>query len=168
MGAPGEIVDIDLTGEIADRLHRSHLDGKDVILAYVDAEGRPHQSVRGSTHVHSRDQIAIWVRASYFGTMTPTKGPLEAGGFVKAIETNPQVSLIYRDAADRATFVFSGRARVESDPAVREEIYAALPPSEQHHSEDHSGTAVLIDVDHVVGGTLGQGGAMERVEMLRF
>jgi hypothetical protein len=163
----GEISAVDLSGEITERVNDSHLSGKDLVLSYVDEQGRPHQSIRGSTHVHSRDQIAIWVRESYVGTMTPTRSPKESGGFVRAIASNPQVSLLYRDPESKTTFVFAGRAHVETDEKVREVIYAALPPSEQNHSADHSGTAVVIDIDHVVGGTLVAGAPVGAVEMAR-
>jgi len=161
----GDLPPVDLSGDITERINASHNEGMDLVLSYVDAEGRPHQSIRGSTHVHRPDQIAIWVRESYVGTMTPTRPPLANGGFLKAIESNPAVSLIYRNATSRTTYVFSGRARVETDQALRDEIYANMPASEQRHSEDHSGTAVIVDIDHVVGGTLVNGAPTEKVEM---
>lgn len=161
----GDLPPVDLSGEIAERINASHIEGKDLVLSYVDPEGRPHQSIRGSTHVHRRDQIAIWVREDYVGTMTPTRAPLSNGGFLKAIESNPAVSLIYRNATSKTTYVLSGLARIEPGQALRDEIYASMPASEQQHSKDHSGTAVIIDIDHVVGGTLVDGTPTEKIEM---
>jgi hypothetical protein len=161
-----DLPQVDLSGDITERINAAHTEGKDLVLSYVDPDGRPHQSIRGSTHVHRPDQIAVWVRENYVGTMTPTRAPLSNGGFLKAIESNPAVSLIYRNAASRTTYVLSGRARVESDQALRDEIYANMPASEQQHSKDHSGTAVIIDIDHVVGGTLVNGTPTEKVEMV--
>lgn len=161
----GDLPPVDLSGDITERIRAAHTEGKDLVLSYVDPDGRPHQSIRGSTHVHRPDQIAIWVRESYVGTMTPTRPPLSNGGFLKAIESNPAVSLIFRDATSKTTYVFSGRARVEPDQALRDEIYASMPASEQQHSKDKSGTAVIIDIDHVVGGTLVNGAPTEKVEM---
>lgn len=161
----GDLPAVDLSGDIAARVNAAHGEGKNLVLSYVDPDGRPHQSIRGSTHVHRPDQIAIWVREGYVGTMTPTRPPLSNGGFLKAIERNPAVSLIYRDASSMTTYVFSGLARVETDQALRDEIYANMPASEQRHSADRSGTAVIIDIDHVVGGTLVGGKPSEKVEM---
>ena len=36
--------------------------GRQVALAYVDENGDPVVSFRGSVHVHSPQQLAIWVR----------------------------------------------------------------------------------------------------------
>jgi hypothetical protein len=113
-----------------------------IAVSYVDSDNQPHLSLRGSTHVHSADQLAIWVRHA-------------EGGLAGAIRSNPAVSLLYRDSDSRTTYVFSGRARIEDDSAVREAVYLACPEVERDHDTERTGVAVLIDLDQVKGGTVG-------------
>ena len=97
---------IALTDEIVQRVNSALADRKPLAVTYVDQEGRPHLSLRGSTHVHAPDQLAIWVR--------------HAGrGLAGAVATNPALALLYRDADTRTTYVFNGRARVVDDEDVR-------------------------------------------------
>jgi hypothetical protein len=92
---------VDLRGEITDRLSEIN-PGKVMILTFVYAAGQPHVSVRASIHAHGPDQLALWVRDGYVGTMTagakagassmtPTQ-ILAPGGFLPVIATNPQVA----------------------------------------------------------------------------
>jgi hypothetical protein len=59
-----------------------------VIVAYVDAEGGPHVSPRGTVQVWSPDQLALWIR-------DPN------GGLLRAIANNPHLSCFYRDGKAR-------------------------------------------------------------------
>lgn len=133
---------IELDGEIAERVNSAQPAGKPIVVSYVDADGRPHMSLRGSTHVHSPDQLAIWVRKS-------------EGGIVEAIATNPAVGLLYRDSDSRTTYVFAGRAHVASDEETRRAVFDASPQFERDHDPERHGVAVLIDLDEVKGGTVG-------------
>jgi hypothetical protein len=169
---------IDISGEIAECLNAVQ-PGKITVLSYVDFNGQPHVSVRASVVAHGPDQLALWVRDSYVGTMTPgakvgapsstpSSTPLPSG-FLGGIEKNPLVALLYREG--RTTYVFSGRARVEEDEAARDAIFAVIPEGERNHSTAtgvRTGTAVVIDLDSVVGGSLGDGGVIaSHVEMSR-
>jgi general stress protein 26 len=133
---------ITLTDEIVERVDAALASRRPIVVAYVDVDGRPHMSLRGSTHVHAPDQLAIWVRKA-------------EGGIVEAIAANPAVSLLYRDSDSRTTYVFSGRAHVESDEETRRAVYDACPEPERDHDPDRRGVAVLIDLDEVRGGTVG-------------
>lgn len=170
---------IDLSGEITERLNNPN-PGKITVLSYVDSGGQPHVSVRASLHVHSPKELALWVREGYVGTMTPgaqigapsnvpAANPHQSG-VLTAIEKNPLVSVLYREG--RSTYVFSGHARVVDDDDVRDQIFASIPPGEQNHSTlpsgERTGTPVIIDLDHVIGGSLGEGGVIaSHVEMTR-
>ena len=169
---------IDLSGDITERLNTVR-PGKINVLSYVDFNGQPHVSVRASVIAYGRDQLALWVRDSYVGTMTPgakvgaasstpSSTPL-ASGFLVGIEKNPLVALLFREGV--TTYVFSGRAHVEEDDAVRDAIFAVIPEGERNHSTAtgvRTGTAVVIDLDSVVGGSLGDGGVIaSHVEMSR-
>ena len=60
-----------------------------MIVAYVDADGVPHVSPRGTVQVWSPDQLAMWIR-------DPN------GGLLRAIASNPHLSCFYRDAQEHA------------------------------------------------------------------
>jgi general stress protein 26 len=133
---------ISLTDEIVERVNSALSNRKPIVVSYVGTDDRPRMSLRGSTHVHRPDQLAIWVRKA-------------EGGIVEAIAGNPAVSLLYRDSDSRTTYVFSGRAHVASDEATRREVFDASPEPERDHDPDRLGVAVLIDLDEVKGGTVG-------------
>lgn len=135
-------VGITLTEEIVERVNSALASRKPIVVSYVASDGRPRMSLRGSTHVHAPDQLAIWARKS-------------EGGLVEAIKTNPAVGLLYRDSDSRTTYVFSGRARVASDEETRRAVYDASPEPERDHDPERNGVAVLIDLDEVSGGTVG-------------
>lgn len=113
--------------------------GKPITVAYVDAEGQPHLSFRGSTQAHSADQLAIWVRE-------PT------GGLLAALPSNPRLTLMYRNTDKRATYLFYGRAHVEHDAAVSAAIYDKSPEGERNRDPERGGVAIIIDLDRVQGG----------------
>lgn len=127
---------------IADRVNNALADGKPIVVGYVTPDGRPILSLRGSTHVHSDDQLAIWVRHAH-------------GGLIQSVAANPQVMLLYRDSQERTTFLFSGRGRVAEDEAIRRAVYEGSPKVEQDHDPERQGAALIIDLDKVQGGTVG-------------
>jgi len=75
---------IELSDEIVERVNSALVSGKAVTVSYVGVDNRPHMSLRGSTHVHGPDKLAIWVRHA-------------KGGIAEAVEANPAVGLLYRD-----------------------------------------------------------------------
>ncbi len=109
-----------------------------LVVAYTDADGQPVLSLRGSTQVYSDTQLSIWVRNA-------------EGGLVKSIQTNPRMSLLYRDSAVRNTLNFVGRGHVEPDDAVRRRVYELAPEVEQNHDPGRKGAALIIDVDRLQG-----------------
>src|SRR5215469_14266162 len=79
------------------KVNNALADAKPVAVTYVDPEGRPHLSLRGSTQVLSPDQLAIWVRHA-------------EGGIAEAVTRNPNVALLYRDNDEKTTYTFLGRS----------------------------------------------------------
>ena len=53
---------IELTDEMRDSLASALDDKLPVTVCYVDADGQPQISFRGTAQVHSTDQLAIWAR----------------------------------------------------------------------------------------------------------
>lgn len=112
--------------------------GTPICLAYVDEQGRPVQSLRGSTQVYSDHQLCIWLRNP-------------EGGIARALQSNPALSLLYRDSKTRTTLIFQGRGRIESDPAVRERVFALAPEVEQNHDPERRGLALIIEIERAQG-----------------
>ncbi|MBV9547581.1 MAG: pyridoxamine 5'-phosphate oxidase family protein [Chloroflexi bacterium] len=112
-----------------------------MVVAYVDEDGQPVLSLRGSTQVYSDTQLCIWVRNA-------------DGGIVRAMSRNDRVSLLYRDSRSRTTLILQGRGHVETDPEVREHVYALAPEVEQNHDVNRRGAALIIDVTQLQGTTV--------------
>lgn len=117
--------------------------GTPFVAAYVDAAGVPHVSPRGTVQSWSRDQVAMWARNP-------------EGGMTRAITTNPNVSLFYRDPASRTAYEIIGRARVVEDPDDRARVFERSPALERNMDPRMLGVALVVDVDSLVGG--GPGG----------
>ena len=72
-------------------------------VAYVDEDGKPSLSLRGSVQVYSPTQLSIWMRS-------------KTGGMANAIAKNPNIALLYRDSNTRSTLAVQGIGHVETDP----------------------------------------------------
>ena len=115
--------------------------GTPMCVSYVDQNGQPVLSLRGSTQIFSDTQLAIWVRNA-------------EGGLPTAIKANPKVALLYRDSKTRTTLIIQGRAHVESDEATRSRVFELSPEVEQNHDPGRKGAALIIDVVSVQGTTV--------------
>jgi len=109
-------------------------------VAYVDENGVPNLSMRGSVQTYSPTEISIWVRN-------------KDSGIVRAIAKNPNVGLLYRDNATRSTLVIKGVARIDETPEVMEKVWNGIQDVEQKHETKESGVAMIIDVKSLAGGT---------------
>jgi hypothetical protein len=110
-----------------------------ICVAYVDENGQPVQSLRGSTVVFGPTQIGIWLRNP-------------EGGLNRAIQKNPRLSLLYRDSPSRSTVIIQGRGHIESDPEVRRRLYEMTPEVEQLHDPGRNGVALIVDIERLQGG----------------
>jgi hypothetical protein len=104
-----------------------------VVVTYVDGQGAPHSSLRGSVLVLNDTQMAIWVRHA-------------DGGLPQAIVTNPQVSLLYNDRRAGATVIVQGRAGLAEDAETCRRVFELSPEVEQTHDPERHGVPVVIDV----------------------
>ncbi|MSQ09695.1 MAG: hypothetical protein EXR52_01630 [Dehalococcoidia bacterium] len=114
--------------------------GTPMICAYTDEEGRPSLSMRGSVVAWSDTELAIWVRSP-------------EGGIVKAMGSNNNVSLLYRDQKNRSTLIFQGKGRIATDQETRDRLFEMTPEVEQNHVPDRTGAALIIALDRAMGGT---------------
>ncbi|HVB06337.1 MAG TPA: pyridoxamine 5'-phosphate oxidase family protein [Acidimicrobiales bacterium] len=127
-----------LSDEMVSNVNGAFENGKPIVVAYVDDEGQPHLSFRGTTQAFSPDQLAIWIRE-------PT------GGILSNIERHPRVTLLYRDSPNRTTYIFSGRARVQGDEETRRVVFDNSPAREQEKDPERLGKALVVDLDTVQG-----------------
>src|SRR5207244_2307254 len=81
---------------VRERVNRALADDMPLSVSYVDEDGKPSLSLRGSVLAYSDNQLAIWAR--------------NKEGLVKGIEKNPYISLLYRDNPTRSTLIFNGKA----------------------------------------------------------
>src|SRR5207302_2045876 len=129
---------VHLTDTIAEALAAALANGTPVMVAYVDGEGRPQLSYRGTTQVLSEDQLGLWARNP-------------EGGIVKALPNNPNVTLFYRDPATRTNYQFHGRGHVDDTPSIRGRIFDGSPEPERNFDPQRRGVAIVVDVDAVDG-----------------
>jgi Pyridoxamine 5'-phosphate oxidase len=138
-----------LTDEIKDQIKGAFNpeNASAVIVAYVDDQGVPHMSLRGTTQAFSDDQLAVWNRD-------------RNSGMNKAITSNPNVSAFFRSATNGMIYQFAGRAHV--DESANDAVYASSPEAERNADPRKKGVAIIIDLDRVDGLGLAGRFAMER------
>jgi len=135
---PPEPVPVDLDGDIAGAINGALANGTPVIVAYVDADGQPQLSLRGTAQVLNSKQLAMWSRSA-------------TGGLPTSIGDRPRITAFYRDPAQRVTYQFQGQARVEPDEGVRRQIFDNSPEVEQNFDPELKGAAIVVDVTRVEG-----------------
>ena len=99
---PAPLTDMNLVDEIKTAVNSSYTSGKPIIVAYVDENGQPSLSYRGSAQVYSDNQLAVWVRNP-------------EGGLQNALKKNNHITMLYRDPETRAMLQFRGLGHIESD-----------------------------------------------------
>jgi hypothetical protein len=139
LAGPPPPVPIDLE-QFAPVVDGALANGTPMIAAYVDADGQPHLSFRGTVQVLDRDHLAMWARDPDAGMPT-------------TVPASPRVAVWYHDPATRTTLQFHGRAHVVDDAATREQVFDHSPEREQQQDPDRAGVAIVVDVDHVAGRT---------------
>ncbi len=128
---------IELTEEMRTAVGNALEDKLPMIASSVGEDGQPTLSFYGSIHVHSADQLAIWVR-------TPT------AGLLGRIPSNSHMALLYRNPAAQLGWQFHGRARQIEDGDEARRVYDESPQIERDKDADRLGRAVIIDVDRVI------------------
>jgi hypothetical protein len=128
---------IELTDEIAGLVNGALASGTPMIVASVDADGRPRLTFRGSIQVFGPEQIGFWARRPEGGTM-------------ENIAVNPNVAMMFRNPQSRAMLQFQGRARVARGDE-RERVFANAPEIEQRADPEKKGAGVIVDLDRVEG-----------------
>jgi general stress protein 26 len=133
------VTDVHFTDDIKEVVGGSYAAGAPALVAYVDENGQPSLSIRGSTQVYSDTQLAVWVRS---GSNLP-----------QALAKNNRVSVMIRVPETRATLNFRGHAALASDDAVRQKVWSSAPENEQKADPEMKGQPMIIDIDRLDGRT---------------
>ena len=135
-----ESTEIKLSADMKAAINGAFGTGKPIAIAYVDSDGAPRLSYRGSTQAFSDTQVAIWVRNP-------------AGRILESIESNPAVALVFGDfnPTDRRFLILRGQARRDDSEATRERVYGNSHEFEQSQDPERKGVAVVIDLVSVEG-----------------
>ncbi len=136
---PPPITDVAFTDDIKEVVGGSYAAGAPALVAYVDENGQPTLSIRGSTQVFSDNQLAVWIRA---GSKLPT-----------ALAKNPRVSIMIRNPETRATLNFRGTAAIDTSEATRARVYESAPENEQKADPERKGQPLILDVERLDGRT---------------
>jgi hypothetical protein len=128
---------IDLT-DFAESINTAFARGRPLVIGYVDADDKPAMSFRGSTRVHSGDQLAVWARK-------------RDEGLAADIGEHPAVQLLYFDPEGSAARYLSILGRARLDDAASDAVYELIPEVEQGRDPEKAGVAVIVDVDSVFG-----------------
>ncbi len=135
---PPALTELKLTDAIQQAVNNSYMSGKPMIVAYVDENGQPSLSFRGSAQAYSDKQLAVWVRNP-------------EGGILRGLAKNPRVTLLYRDPETRATLQFRGVGRIDDSDAARRKVYDSSPEPERNADKEQKGKALIIDLERVDG-----------------
>jgi hypothetical protein len=133
-----------LTGPLRDTIDQAYVpNDRPIVMASVGEDGKPALSLRGSVHVHSETQLAVWARHS-------------EGNTAKALAMHPHVTLIYREPGpaqgrSAAVVYLRGCAHVTSDEAERRKVYESMPEVERRADPEYTGAAIIIALDSVTG-----------------
>ncbi|MBN1238007.1 MAG: pyridoxamine 5'-phosphate oxidase family protein [Gammaproteobacteria bacterium] len=141
MSAPPPVLTkLELTDDMKHAVNAAFEMRRPMVIAYVDENGAPQLSYRGSTQAFSDTQLAIWVRNPQ-------------GRILESIEAQPAVALLYGyfEPNDRGFMIFRGRARIDGSEAVRKRVYEQAHEFERNQDPERRGVAVVIDLDSVDG-----------------
>jgi hypothetical protein len=129
---------LDLTGDIAAAVNGAAGRGHALAVGYVDGDGFPVTSFRGSVQVHGPGELALWARK-------------RTDGLVTSIADRPKVTLLYYDPEGPGAAYLSVRGRARVDETANDAVYAGMIEGERQQDPDRNGVAVVIEVESVLG-----------------
>ncbi len=137
---PPVLTEMKLTDEMRAAIDSAFGARRPMVISYVDENGAPQLSYRGSTQSYSDTQLAIWVRNP-------------EGRILPSIANNPAVAMLYGyfEPDDRGFMIFRGTARVDDTDEVRNTVYENAHEFERNQDPDRKGAAVIIDLESVNG-----------------
>lgn len=128
---------LELSEEMSEAVNNSLADEFPVVFGSVSPDGQPRLGFVGSIHVHSKDQLSVWLRKADSTS-------------AENIRNNPHVAFLYRNPNKRQSWQFQGRARIVDDADTRQRVYDDAPEVERNLDQEMHGHAVVIDLDRVI------------------
>jgi uncharacterized protein GlcG (DUF336 family) len=135
---PAPLTEMKLTDDIKTAINDAYTGGKPIIVAYVDENGQPSLSYRGSSQAYSDNQLAVWVRNP-------------EGGLQNALKKNNRITMLYRDPETRSMMQFRGAGHIESADEIRNKVYDSSPEPERNADKEKKGLALIVDLERVDG-----------------
>ncbi len=131
-------------------LDRALAEGRPVAVTYVDKEGLPSISLRGSLYTIDETRLGLWLRK-------PT------GGLADAIAAGQTIAFLYRDSSTRTTLIGRAAGTIIDDPVARDSIFESTPEVEQRHDPARTGAAAILSLIDLRG-TSSRGTILVRAE----
>lgn len=119
-------------------LDRALAEGKPVTVGYVDAEGLPSLSLRGSLYTIDGTRFGLWLRKS-------------KGGLADAIASGHTITFLYRDSSTRTTLTGRATGEIVEDPELRDSVFDNTPEVEQRHDPGRTGAAAILTLKELKG-----------------
>jgi hypothetical protein len=114
-----------------------------IMVGYVDEQGRPGMSYRGSVVVVSPTQLGMWARNA-------------EGSTAGALARNANLTLVYREPTpdhgrSAAVVTFRGKGRIATSDGERDAVYATMPQRERDADAEKKGVAIIVDLESIAG-----------------
>ena len=130
---------IQLTEQMKQDINGAFEGGHPIAVSAVTPESEPAVSYRRTTQAYGDDALAFWVRNR------------EDSVTLRAIAVHPVVVAVYTNMTEWRHYMFTGRARVDADPRVRDTVFENSPAAEQERDPERRGVAVIVELESVRG-----------------
>ena len=127
---------IKLTDQMREEIDPALAHGCPCLVATISKDGVPNVGYKGSVMVFDDESLAYWERTLQ--------------GSAENVEANPNVMILFRNPATRASWRFVGKATAHKDGALREQVMARTVPAELERDPERKGYAVIVKVDKVL------------------
>jgi predicted pyridoxine 5'-phosphate oxidase superfamily flavin-nucleotide-binding protein len=127
---------IKLTDQMREEIDPALAHGYPCLVATISKDGVPNVGYKGSVMVFDDESLAYWERTLQ--------------GTAENVEANPNVMILFRNPATRASWRFVGKATAHKEGALREQVMARTVPAELERDPERKGYAVIVKVDKVL------------------
>ena len=127
---------IKLTDQMREEIDPALAHGCPCLVATISKDGLPNVGYKGSVMVFDDESLAYWERTLQ--------------GTAENVEVNPNVMILFRNPATRASWRFVGKATVHKEGPLREQVMARTVPAELERDPERKGYGVIVKVDKVL------------------
>jgi hypothetical protein len=138
------LTELKLTDEIKKTVNEAYVpNDRPILMAHVGLDGKPTMTWRGSVCAINDTQLGVWARNA-------------EGGTASALETHPDVMLVYRESGGpgqrtKAALNFRGKARIDTTEEGRRAVWETMPQRERDSDPEMKGVAIIVDLESVTG-----------------